>query len=61
MDVWDAVTSDRVYRKAWSREKAIAHIRSQLGNHLDPNLGDVFFEMIEKEEQDLYQNGNCSG
>jgi PAS domain S-box-containing protein len=38
VDVWDALTSDRPYRKAWSHEKAIEYIRSQAGSHFDPEI-----------------------
>ncbi|MCX7800793.1 MAG: PAS domain S-box protein [Fimbriimonadales bacterium] len=36
IDVWDALLSDRPYRKAWRREDALAYIRSQSGTHFDP-------------------------
>lgn len=41
-DVWDALTSDRPYRKAWSREKAIRYIQQQAGSHFDPEIVKVF-------------------
>ncbi len=44
VDVWDALTSDRPYRKAWSREKALEYIRSQAGTHFDPQVVKVFLE-----------------
>ncbi len=31
VDVWDAITSDRPYRGAWSKEKALDYIRSEIG------------------------------
>ncbi len=46
-DVWDALTSDRPYRPAWSNEKALDYIRSQAGSHFDPQVVAVFFEVIE--------------
>jgi putative nucleotidyltransferase with HDIG domain len=45
-DVWDAITSDRPYRKRWSRAKAIAHIQEQAGKYFDPRIVDVFLKMI---------------
>ena len=48
-DVWDAVTSDRPYRQAWSREKASEHIREFTGTHFDPNLLDVFLQVVTEE------------
>lgn len=35
-DVLDALTSERVYKKAWSLEEAIKHIKTQSGKHFDP-------------------------
>ena len=43
-DVWDALTSDRVYRKAWPHEKALDYIKSQAGIHFDPQVVKICFE-----------------
>jgi len=48
-DVYDALTSDRPYRKAWSREKTLEHIRERSGSHFDPQVVDVFLRMMRKE------------
>ncbi len=42
VDVWDALTSDRPYRKAWSNEKTIEHIKSGSGTHFDPQVVKTF-------------------
>lgn len=42
VDVFDALTSDRPYRRAWSREKAYAYIREQSGKHFDPTVVKAF-------------------
>jgi HD-GYP domain-containing protein (c-di-GMP phosphodiesterase class II) len=34
VDVWDALCSDRPYRPAWPKERALAYIRSMAGSHL---------------------------
>lgn len=47
VDVWDALTSNRPYRSAWTKEKALAYIRGQSGKHFDPQVVDMFFKMIE--------------
>ena len=47
-DVWDAVTSDRPYRGAWTEEEAFAYIREQAGQHFDPQVVNLFFEEIEE-------------
>jgi hypothetical protein len=47
-DVFDALTSDRVYRKAFPVEEAIAIMREQRGHHFDPVLLDAFMEVVEQ-------------
>jgi putative two-component system response regulator len=47
VDVWDALTSDRPYRKAWSEEEALNYIREQSGKHFDPKVVELFFNVIE--------------
>jgi putative nucleotidyltransferase with HDIG domain len=43
VDVWDALTSDRPYRQAWSEEKAREHIQAGAGTHFDPQVVNTFF------------------
>lgn len=45
-DVFDALTSDRPYKKAWSCDDAAAKIRSGKSTHFDPKLVDVFDEIL---------------
>jgi putative two-component system response regulator len=47
VDVWDALTSDRPYRPAWSREDTLAYIREQSGKHFDPQIVELFFKVIQ--------------
>ncbi len=42
VDVYDALTSDRPYRKAWPKEKAIKHIKAEAGAHFDPKVVEAF-------------------
>lgn len=51
VDVWDALSSDRPYRKAWSRGKIIEHLRSLSGTHFDPSLLEVFLSSIGEHAQ----------
>ncbi len=46
IDVYDALTSDRPYRQAWSKEKALDHIQGQAGQHFDPHAVRAFMEML---------------
>ncbi len=47
VDVYDALTSDRPYRSAWSHERAVDHIRTQSGRHFDPRVVGAFLEIID--------------
>lgn len=49
-DVWDALSYERFYNKAWPREKVIAHLIEQSGKHFDPRLVNIFLDMVEKGE-----------
>ena len=48
IDVWDALTSDRPYRKAMASEKAFALIINDSGTHFDPEVVTAFSKMIKK-------------
>jgi HD-GYP domain-containing protein (c-di-GMP phosphodiesterase class II) len=52
VDVFDALTSDRPYRKAWSREKALRYLQEQSGKHFYPEAVEAFSEMIREQDQD---------
>jgi HD-GYP domain-containing protein (c-di-GMP phosphodiesterase class II) len=47
-DVFDALTSNRPYRPAWSRKRALAHIKARAGTDFDPSIVPVFEQMIEE-------------
>jgi PAS domain S-box-containing protein len=49
VDVWDALRSDRPYRKKWSKKKTRDYILEQTGKHLDPQVAKAFLAMIENE------------
>ena len=51
-DVFDALTSDRVYRRAFSVEDAIQMMREQRGRHFDPILLDAFMEVLGQSGPD---------
>ena len=42
IDNWDALTSDRPYRNAWSKDEVIRYIKEQSGKKFDPQVVDVF-------------------
>jgi putative nucleotidyltransferase with HDIG domain len=45
VDVWDALTSDRPYRPAWTEEKALEYIRASAGTHFDPQVVEAFMQV----------------
>ncbi|MEH6567634.1 MAG: HD domain-containing phosphohydrolase [Halioglobus sp.] len=47
-DVFDALTSKRPYKEAWTVEDSIAHIQNQSGKQFDPKLVPLFIENLEK-------------
>ena len=49
VDVYDALTSDRPYRKAWSKEKALAYLEEQAGKGFDPQVVAAFLRLVEEE------------
>lgn len=66
-DVFDALGSDRVYKKAWSDERIFNLLREEKGKHFDPLLIDLFFENLEKilfirdMFQDNYEENQIDG
>jgi PAS domain S-box-containing protein/putative nucleotidyltransferase with HDIG domain len=46
VDVFDALTSDRPYRPAWPRDKALRYIHDQAGYYFDPLVVEVFLKLI---------------
>jgi HD-GYP domain-containing protein (c-di-GMP phosphodiesterase class II) len=48
VDVFDALTSDRPYRKAWKKEEALDYIKNQSGKHFYPEAVKAFLEMVEE-------------
>jgi HD-GYP domain-containing protein (c-di-GMP phosphodiesterase class II) len=47
VDVWEALTSDRPYRPAWSNGKALEYINNQRGKHFDPTVVDNFMDLLK--------------
>jgi putative two-component system response regulator len=46
VDVFDALTSERPYKKAWPVDEAVAEIRTQSGKHFDPELVEHFLAIL---------------
>jgi putative two-component system response regulator len=49
-DVFDALTSERPYKKAWTVEDAAEEIKNSSGSHFDPHLAEVFSSIMPEVE-----------
>ena len=50
VDVYDALTSDRPYRSAWSKEQALDYLQEQSGKHFFPDAVTAFLELVRDSE-----------
>lgn len=46
VDVFDALTHERPYKRAWSREEALAELEAQRGKQFDPRVVDAFLALM---------------
>lgn len=49
VDVWDALRSDRPYRKAWDAQRVREYLRDSAGSHFDERAVKAFLEMIDED------------
>jgi len=50
-DVYDALSSERVYKQAWNEEAVLQEMREQAGKQFDPEIIDVFFSVLPRIKQ----------
>ena len=50
VDVWDALRSDRPYRKGWSDEEVYKYISDQTGKHFDPQIAEAFLGLMGRKQ-----------
>ena len=50
-DVFDALTSDRPYRKAMDQKKAVELMKDMTGTSIDPDIFEVFLKVLEREDE----------
>jgi HD-GYP domain-containing protein (c-di-GMP phosphodiesterase class II) len=50
VDVFDALTSDRPYRPAWSHQQAVEYLREQAGRLFDPHVVQLFLEIVDQQK-----------
>ena len=57
-DVFDALGSDRVYKKSWEDEKIFQLFRDESGEHFDPKVIEAFFDNLEEiqEIRDMFKD-----
>jgi putative nucleotidyltransferase with HDIG domain len=48
-DVWDALTSERAYRPAWSSERAVDYLVAGTGTQFDPACVDAFLDVLARQ------------
>jgi HD-GYP domain-containing protein (c-di-GMP phosphodiesterase class II) len=60
-DSYDAMVSHRPYKKSLSMAEALDEIRTYSGTQFDPELADVFIEMIQEDQEDLGINNMAIG
>jgi HD-GYP domain-containing protein (c-di-GMP phosphodiesterase class II) len=46
-DVYDALSSKRVYKECWSEDRVLDTIRAEKGRHFDPEIVDAFFSIYD--------------
>jgi putative nucleotidyltransferase with HDIG domain len=49
VDTWDAMLSDRPYRKALPMEEVSAHIKAESGSHFDPKVVAAFLKLVNTD------------
>jgi HD-GYP domain-containing protein (c-di-GMP phosphodiesterase class II) len=47
VDVFDTLTNDRPYRKAWSKKEALEYIHKESGRYFDPQAVKIFFREVK--------------
>ncbi len=55
-DTWDAMTSDRPYRKGMDDSEALLRLKKAAGSQLDPRMVTAFLETYDKGEVDVVRN-----
>ena len=54
-DVYEALASERIYKKALSHEQCVAYMQAHAGKHFDPDVVDAFMEIEEQFREILRQ------
>lgn len=57
-DIYDALTTSRPYKDAWSHSSAVEHLRGLAGNHLDPEVVEAFLRVADKADRIRFELGD---
>lgn len=62
-DVFDALGSPRVYKKAWVMNDILNYFKEERGKHFDPDLVDILFDNLDEfiEIKEKYSDENTKG
>ena len=61
VDIWDALRSDRPYRRAWPDRKTREYIASLAGSHLDPRVARAFLDLLPPSDEASEGRGAAVG
>lgn len=60
VDVFDALVSQRPYKRAWTHDEALAGLETERALHFDPRVLDAFLSMYASEGASLWDAGNAA-
>jgi putative nucleotidyltransferase with HDIG domain len=61
VDVYDALVSERPYRKAWTNERAVEYLREKAGESFDPRVVGAFVEVLESGDVPQHITSGAAG
>lgn len=60
LDAYEALASDRIYRKGMGKERALQEIRHNAGTQFDPDLVAIFMEVMQNSDDTAAENTDTS-
>jgi putative two-component system response regulator len=63
-DVYDSLTHERPYKRAWSKEEAVTEIKAGTGSHFDPDVVGAFMEIVDQlplKQLEEEEDGDAEG
>jgi HD-GYP domain-containing protein (c-di-GMP phosphodiesterase class II) len=53
LDAYEALATDRIYRKGMGKEKALEEIAKNAGSQFDPQLVQIFLAAMKEEDETI--------